>query len=56
MPQPEARQITHLLMDFSTLWQQMTLTESRAILQAMFAALFFDAQNQLKKVAAHEQC
>jgi hypothetical protein len=43
-----------LLEDFGALWQQMTLTERRAILQAMFAGLYFDAQNQLKKVAAHD--
>jgi hypothetical protein len=52
--QPEARGIIPLLGDFSALWQQMTLTERRAILQAMFAGLYFDVQNHLRKVAAHE--
>jgi hypothetical protein len=51
--QPEARQILPLLDDFGALWQQMMLTERRAILQAMFAGLYFVAQNQLKKAAAH---
>jgi hypothetical protein len=54
--QSEARQITPWLDDFSALWQQMSLTEWRAILQAMFAGFYFGAQNQLRKVAAHEQC
>jgi hypothetical protein len=43
-----------LLDDFGALWRQMTLTERRAILQAMFTGLYFDAQTQLKKVAAHD--
>jgi hypothetical protein len=51
--QPDARQITPWLDDFSALWQQMSLTEQRAILQAMFAGLYFDAQNRLRKVLAH---
>jgi hypothetical protein len=42
-----------LLEDFGALWEQMTMTERRAILQAMFAGLYFDAQHQLKKVLAH---
>ena len=50
--QPEARQILPLLKDFPTLWQQMTLTERRAILQAMFAGLYFDAKCELRKVSA----
>jgi hypothetical protein len=52
--QPEARQIASLLEDFGSLWQQMILTERRAILRAMFAGLYFDALNQLRKVAAHD--
>jgi hypothetical protein len=52
--QPEARHITPLLDDFGALWQQMTLTERRAILQAIFAGLYFDAQNHLRKVTAHD--
>jgi hypothetical protein len=36
--QPEARGIIHLLGDFSVLWQQMTLAEQKAILQAVFAS------------------
>jgi hypothetical protein len=52
--QLEARQAVPLLKDFNSLWQQMTLTERRAILHAMFAGLYFDAQNQLRKVAAHD--
>jgi hypothetical protein len=52
--QPKMLQIIHLLKDFGSLWQQMTLTERRAILQAMFAGLYFDAQNQLRKVAAND--
>jgi hypothetical protein len=52
--QPEARGIIPLLEGCSALWQQMTLTERRAILQAMFAGLYFDAKNQLRKVAAHD--
>jgi hypothetical protein len=51
---PEAKRIIPLLGNFSTLWQQMTLTERRAILQAMFAGLYFDAQNHLQKIAAHD--
>ena len=52
--QPEARQITPLPDDFGALWQPMTLTERRAILQAMFAGLYFDARHQLRKVSAHD--
>jgi hypothetical protein len=52
--QPEARRIIPLFGDFGTLWNQMTLTERRAILQAMFAELYFDSQNHLQKVAAHD--
>jgi hypothetical protein len=43
-----------LLENFGALWQQMILTERRAILQAMFAGLYFDALNYLCKVAAHD--
>jgi hypothetical protein len=50
--QPEAREIIPLLNDFPTLWQHMTLTERRALLQAMFAGLYFDSQCQLRKVSA----
>lgn len=50
--QPEAREILPLLKDFPTLWQQMTLTERRAILQTMFAELYFDSQCQLRKSSA----
>ena len=50
--QPEAREILPLLKDFPTLWQQMTLTERRAILQTMFAGLYFDAKCELRKVSA----
>jgi len=49
----EAREIIPLLKDFSTLWRQMTLTERRAILQTMFAGLYFDSQHQLRKASAH---
>jgi hypothetical protein len=52
--QPEARGIIPLIGNFGTLWQQMTLTEQRAIWQAMFAGLYFDAQNHLRKMAADE--
>jgi hypothetical protein len=52
--QAEAREITPLLKDFRPLWQQMTLTERKAILQAMFAGLYFDAKKQLKKVTAND--
>jgi hypothetical protein len=51
--QPEAREILPLLKDFPALWRQMTLTERRAILQSMFAGLYFDSQCQLRKVSAH---
>jgi hypothetical protein len=51
--QAEARKIAPLLKDFRPLWQQMTLTERRAILQAMFAGLYFDAKNHLRKMLAH---
>jgi len=50
--QPGAREIIPLLNDFPALWQRMTLTERRALLQAMFAGLYFDAQCQLRKVSA----
>ena len=50
--QPGAREIIPLLEDFPALWQQMTLTERRALLQAMFAGLYFDSQCQLRKVSA----
>ncbi|MBN1666911.1 MAG: recombinase family protein [Anaerolineales bacterium] len=50
--QPGAREIIPLLNDFPALWQRMTLTERRALLQAMFAGLYFDSQCQLRKVSA----
>jgi hypothetical protein len=52
--QPEARQIAPSLKDFRPLWQQITLTEWMVILQAMFAGSYFNSQNQLRKVAAHD--
>jgi len=51
--QPEAREVVALLKGFKTLWQQMTITEHWAILQAVFAGLYFDNQHQLRKVSAH---
>jgi hypothetical protein len=50
--QSEAREILPLLKDFPTLWQKMTLTERRALLQVMFAGLYFDAKCELRKVSA----
>ena len=41
--QAEAREIVPLLKDFRPLWQQMTLTERRAMMQAIFAGLYLDA-------------
>jgi hypothetical protein len=51
--QPEVYGVVALLKDFGALWQQMTLVERRAILQAMFAGLYFDGQHQLRKASAH---
>jgi len=51
--QPEARGVIALLKDFGALWQQLTLVERRAILQTMFAGLYFDSQHQLRKVLAY---
>ncbi|MBU2610790.1 MAG: recombinase family protein [Chloroflexi bacterium] len=51
--QPEAREATPLLNDFPALWRQLKLTERRAILQTMFAGLYFDANCQLQKAAAN---
>lgn len=48
----EVRGIPPLLKDFPVLWQQMTLTERRAILQTMLAGLYFDAKCELRKVLA----
>ncbi len=50
--QPEVREIIPLLKDFPELWQQMTLTERRAILQTMFAGLYFGARCELRKGSA----
>ncbi len=50
---PEVHGVVPLLSDFGALWQQMTLTERRAILQTMFAGLYFDNQHQLCKALAH---
>jgi site-specific DNA recombinase len=50
--QPETEQVVPLFKDFRELWQQMTLTERRAILQAIFTGLYFDAECQLKKMLA----
>lgn len=52
--QAEAREIVPLLKDFRLLWQQMTLTERRAMLQAIFAGLYLDSQNHLWKVSTHK--
>ena len=51
--QPDAREVVHLLKDFAALWRKMTLTERRAILQAMFAGMYFDSDHQLRKISAH---
>jgi len=51
--QPEAQAALPLLTDFAGLWQQMTLAERRALLQTMFAGLYFDADNQMRKVSAN---
>ena len=51
--QPEVREIIPLLKDFPSLWRQMTPTERKAILKTMFAGLYFDADNKLRKVLAH---
>ena len=50
---PEAQEALPLLGDFSALWRQLNLTERRAILQAMFSGLYFDAECQLQKSAAN---
>lgn len=51
--QPEAQEIIPLLKDFGSLWRQMDLTDRKAILQTVFAGLYFDANHKLKKVLAH---
>jgi len=50
--QPEAQEVLPLLKDFGHLWRQMNLTERKAILQAVFAGLYFDADHSLRKVLA----
>lgn len=50
---PRAKEIIPLLKDFKGLWRIMTVTERRALLQIMFAGLYFDAQGQLMKISAH---
>lgn len=50
--QPEARNVAHLLKDFGSLWQKMTLMERRAVLHSMFTGLYFDSDHQLRKVSA----
>lgn len=51
--QPEAREIIPMLKDFPSLWRQLTLTERKSILKTMFAGLYFDSNNKLRKVLAH---
>jgi hypothetical protein len=50
---PKAHAVMPLLADFPGLWQKMTLTERRALLQTMFTGLYFDAGNHLRKVSAN---
>ena len=50
---PKAHAVLPLLADFPSLWQKMSLTERRALLQTMFTGLYFDADNHLRKVSAN---
>jgi hypothetical protein len=51
--QPEARQLVPRLRSFAELWSCLTAGEQRGMLSVMFAGLYFDAENRLRRVVTH---
>lgn len=51
--QPEARELIPMIKDFAGLWDRIRLTDKRALLQTMFAGLYFDKDGRLQKISAH---
>jgi hypothetical protein len=50
---PEARQALPYLQSFSVVWGQLTAGEQRGLLQVVFAGLYFDAENRLRRAVTH---
>lgn len=51
--QPGAEKVLPHLHNFKTTWQQFESLEKRALLQVVFAGIFFDAEGRIRKVLAH---
>ena len=50
---PEAQSAAPHLQSFSRLWAQLTAGEQRSLLDVMFAGLYFDAENRLRRLVTH---
>jgi hypothetical protein len=50
---PEAQPAAPYLQSFSRLWVQLTAGEQRSLLDVMFAGLYFDAENRLRRLVTH---
>jgi DNA invertase Pin-like site-specific DNA recombinase len=50
---PEAQKVTPWLKDFSALWKNMTPRQHRVLLDTIFAAVYVDAQGEIRKVTAY---
>ena len=51
--QPEAQPLAPHLQSFASLWTQLTAGEQRSLLNVMFAGLYFDAENRLRRIVTH---
>ena len=51
--QPQTQEILPLLQDFDEIWEQLEITEQRALLKVLFEGLYFDGQGILRRALAH---
>ncbi len=51
--QPEVKEVTSLLHDFSALWKQLKLAEKKALLKVIFVAVYFDQNVSIRRVMAN---
>lgn len=51
--QPGAQQAAPHIQSFVELWPRLTAGEQRNLLDAMFAGLYFDAENRLRRIVTH---
>ncbi len=51
--QPEAQELQPYLTDFRSLWRQLTRLEQRRLQEKIFSALYFDADQRLRRALPH---